>query len=319
MQVLYQLSQPPGRRQIARPDRLRDASTVPPMGLLDGQRAFVTGGASGIGAATCRRMAAEGARVAVVDIDEDARRRGRRVDRRHRVRGRRHRLRRARTRPRSTRTSSSAASRCSTTTRAAARWPRSTTGTSPSGSASSRSTSPACSTASRRSRRSSCESGGGAIVSTASISGTRPAAGEAPYAAAKAAVAALTASAALEYAPTIRVNAVSPGMIATPLTTLLLEKRGLGREEHMIGQDAARPGRHARRHRRRRGVPVLRPRPLRHRPEHRDRRRDDPARSGRRRRARHRARAHGPRADRGFTTPLTLRARRLILRAHDRP
>ena len=62
------------------------------------------------------------------------------------------------------------------------------------------------------------ESGGGAIVSTASISGTRPAAGEAPYAAAKAAVAALTASAALEYAPSIRVNAVSPGMIATPLT-----------------------------------------------------------------------------------------------------
>ena len=41
------------------------------MGLLEGQRAFVTGGASGIGAATCRRMAAEGARVAVVDIDKD--------------------------------------------------------------------------------------------------------------------------------------------------------------------------------------------------------------------------------------------------------
>src|SRR5580765_7265936 len=41
------------------------------MGLLDGERAFVTGGASGIGAATCRRMAAEGARVAVVDIDQD--------------------------------------------------------------------------------------------------------------------------------------------------------------------------------------------------------------------------------------------------------
>src|SRR6476646_33069 len=41
------------------------------MGLLDGERAFVTGGASGIGGATCRRMAAEGARVAVVDIDQD--------------------------------------------------------------------------------------------------------------------------------------------------------------------------------------------------------------------------------------------------------
>jgi NAD(P)-dependent dehydrogenase (short-subunit alcohol dehydrogenase family) len=78
------------------------------------------------------------------------------------------------------------------------------------------------------------ESGGGAIVSTSSISGTRPAAGEAPYAAAKAAVAALTASAALEYAPTIRVNAVAPGMIATPLTHLLLEDRGLGREKHMV-------------------------------------------------------------------------------------
>jgi NAD(P)-dependent dehydrogenase (short-subunit alcohol dehydrogenase family) len=60
--------------------------------------------------------------------------------------------------------------------------------------------------------------GGGAIVSTASISGTRPAAGEAPYAASKAAVAALTASAALEYAPAIRVNAVSPGMIRTTMT-----------------------------------------------------------------------------------------------------
>ena len=60
--------------------------------------------------------------------------------------------------------------------------------------------------------------GGGAIVSTASISGTRPAAGEGPYSASKAAVAALTASAALEYGPAIRVNSVSPGMIRTAMT-----------------------------------------------------------------------------------------------------
>jgi 3-oxoacyl-[acyl-carrier protein] reductase len=49
-------------------------------------------------------------------------------------------------------------------------------------------------------------------------------------------VAALTATAALEYAPTVRVNAVSPGMIATPMTTLLLETRGLGRAEHMVAK-----------------------------------------------------------------------------------
>ena len=36
---------------------------------LEGQIAIVTGGASGIGAATCRRLAAEGARVAVCDVN----------------------------------------------------------------------------------------------------------------------------------------------------------------------------------------------------------------------------------------------------------
>ncbi len=65
--------------------------------------------------------------------------------------------------------------------------------------------------------------GAGAIVNTASISGTRPSAGETPYSSAKAGVIALTASAALEYAPAIRVNAVAPGMIRTNLTGVLLD------------------------------------------------------------------------------------------------
>ena len=65
------------------------------------------------------------------------------------------------------------------------------------------------------------ESGGGSIVNNASLNGLRPLSGEAPYSAAKAGVINLTMTAAVEYAPTIRVNCVSPGLIATPLTALV--------------------------------------------------------------------------------------------------
>src|SRR5262249_27019254 len=56
--------------------------------------------------------------------------------------------------------------------------------------------------------------GDGRVVCTSSISGVRPAEGEAAYAAAKAGVAAFTASLALEYAPVVRANAIAPGMIS---------------------------------------------------------------------------------------------------------
>jgi len=59
------------------------------------------------------------------------------------------------------------------------------------------------------------------VVNVASVSGVRPTLGEAPYAAAKAAVVALTSSAALEWAPAVRVNCVSPGFVRTPLNDVL--------------------------------------------------------------------------------------------------
>jgi NAD(P)-dependent dehydrogenase (short-subunit alcohol dehydrogenase family) len=59
-------------------------------------------------------------------------------------------------------------------------------------------------------------------VNMASVSGVRPTRGEAPYSAAKAATVALTASAALEWAPVVRVNCVSPGFVHTALNDMLV-------------------------------------------------------------------------------------------------
>jgi NAD(P)-dependent dehydrogenase (short-subunit alcohol dehydrogenase family) len=140
------------------------------MGLLDGRRAVVTGGASGLGRAACRRFAGEGAKVAVLDLDGEA--------------------------------ASAVASEAGGA--AFAVDVRDADGI-------------------RAAAPHLLAAGGGSIVNTSSISGVRPSPGEGPYFAAKAAVAALTQSAALEYGRHgIRVNAVAPGAIRSAMTTPLL-------------------------------------------------------------------------------------------------
>jgi 3-oxoacyl-[acyl-carrier protein] reductase len=67
---------------------------------------------------------------------------------------------------------------------------------------------------------------GGAIVNVASMSGHKGSYMHAPYAAAKGAVLAFSRTLALELAPNIRVNAVSPGLIDTPLVKPLLDRQG---------------------------------------------------------------------------------------------
>jgi NAD(P)-dependent dehydrogenase (short-subunit alcohol dehydrogenase family) len=191
-------------------------------GLLEGQRAVVTGGASGIGRATARRMSEEGALVAVVDLNGDAA-----AEVAKEVGGSAH-----------TADVTNPEELTAAVDAAAEAMGGITTLFNNAGTGNQ---SPLHEWEPEEWNRLVAvnltgvylgfraaiphirASGRGSVVSTASISGTRPAAGEAPYSAAKAGVAAITASAALEYGPDIRVNAVSPGMILTPLTAPLLE------------------------------------------------------------------------------------------------
>ena len=79
-----------------------------------------------------------------------------------------------------------------------------------------------------------------AVVLTASITGTQGAAGQAVYAASKAAVVGLTRSAAKELGPKgIRVNAVAPGFIATDMLDTLDEA---GRAERIASTALGRLG-----------------------------------------------------------------------------
>jgi len=191
------------------------------MGLLDGRCAVITGGASGIGAATARRMAAEGASVTVIDLDGDAAETVAREVSGHAYKADVTDYDTLETAIRDAHAQMGGLTTLFNNAGSSnmakihewdlAEWDRvvrlNLTGVFH---------------GFRAALPLMTEGGGGSIVSTSSISGTRPAAGEAPYAAAKAAVAALTATAALEYAPTVRVNAIAPGMIHTGLTDILL-------------------------------------------------------------------------------------------------
>ena len=67
---------------------------------------------------------------------------------------------------------------------------------------------------------------GGAVVNIASMAGHRGSYQHAHYAAAKGAVLSFTRSLALELAPRVRANAVSPGLIDTPMVKPLMAARG---------------------------------------------------------------------------------------------
>jgi meso-butanediol dehydrogenase / (S,S)-butanediol dehydrogenase / diacetyl reductase len=211
------------------------------MGLLEGHRALVTGGGSGIGRATCRRMAEEGALVAVIDIDEES---AKAVA--AEIGGVAHGadvgdIDAFRTVVDAVAEELGGLSVIYNNAGTSAfnrlheldpsEWDRvlrvNLTGVW----AGIRAAVPHL-----------LANGGGSIVSTASISGTRPAAGEGPYSASKAAVAALTASAALEYGPTIRVNAVSPGMIRTTMTAPWFEYMPDQEERFVTGTPVGRVG-----------------------------------------------------------------------------
>jgi NAD(P)-dependent dehydrogenase (short-subunit alcohol dehydrogenase family) len=78
---------------------------------------------------------------------------------------------------------------------------------------------------SREAARHMLARGAGSIVSIASIQAFTPLARRVAYAAAKSGVVGMTRSLAAEWAPVVRVNAVAPGYVATPMVEELVRAR----------------------------------------------------------------------------------------------
>jgi NAD(P)-dependent dehydrogenase (short-subunit alcohol dehydrogenase family) len=190
--------------------------------LLDGKRAIVTGGASGIGLAVCRLFSSEGARLAILDLNADAAERaakeldavaygadvadGRAVE--DAVRSAAERMGGLDILVNNAGSSHVGLLHETPPTT----WERllavNLTGVYH---------------GMRAAIPIMLAGGGGSVVSNASGSAPRPTRGELAYSAAKAGVVALTMGAAQEYGPKVRVNCVSPGMIRTPLSELLFK------------------------------------------------------------------------------------------------
>jgi NAD(P)-dependent dehydrogenase (short-subunit alcohol dehydrogenase family) len=86
--------------------------------------------------------------------------------------------------------------------------------------------------------------GGGAIVNTSSGAGVIGIAGQSAYAASKHAVIGLTKSAALDYASTgVRINAICPGIIQTPMMDRFTGGTDEGRQRVIAQEPVGRMGR----------------------------------------------------------------------------
>ncbi len=84
--------------------------------------------------------------------------------------------------------------------------------------------------------------GGGAIVHVASIAGSQPQGASGAYSASKAGVLMLSRQLAVEWAPQIRSNVVSPGLVETPLSQAFYAVEGV-RQRRSAATPAKRIGR----------------------------------------------------------------------------